>query len=69
MINVDARKTISLDGEWQAITDPAGAGDWQKIWEEKKPVKKTDFVEYAFTDAVHSSMYRVISIHSCLICL
>ena len=51
MINVDARKTISLDGDWQAIVDPAGAGDWRKIWEEKKPVKKTDFVEYAFTDA------------------
>jgi beta-glucuronidase len=51
MINVDGRKTISLDGEWQAIIDPAGAGDWRKIWEEKKPVKKTDFVEYAFTNA------------------
>jgi len=51
MISVDARKTISLDGEWQAIIDPAGAGDWRKIWEEKKPVKKTDFIEYAFTGA------------------
>jgi beta-glucuronidase len=51
MINVDGRKTISLDGNWQAIIDPAGSGDWRKIWEEKKPVKKTDFVEYAFTDA------------------
>ncbi len=51
MINVDARKTISLDGNWQAIIDPGGGGDWRKIWEEKKPVKKTDFVEYAFTDA------------------
>ncbi len=50
MINVEARKTISLDGNWQAIIDPGGAGDWRKIWEEKKPVKKTDFVEYAFTD-------------------
>src|SRR3982750_1512765 len=51
MINVDARKTISLDGKWQIIMDPAGAGDWRRIWEEKKPVKKTDFIEYAFTDA------------------
>src|SRR5579863_823462 len=51
MINADARKTISLNGDWQVIIDPAGAGDWRKIWEEKKPVKKTDFVEYAFTDA------------------
>ena len=51
MINVDARKTISLDGDWQAIIDPGGGGDWRKIWEEKKPVKKTDFVEYAFADS------------------
>ncbi len=51
MINVNARKIISLDGDWQAIIDPAGAGDWRKIWEEKKPVKKTDFVEYGFADA------------------
>ncbi len=48
MINVDSRKTISLDGEWKVILDPAGAGDWRKIWEEKKPLKKTDFVEYSF---------------------
>ena len=51
MINVDARKTISLDGNWQAIIDPGGGGDWRRIWEEKKPVKKTDFAEYAFSDA------------------
>ena len=48
MINVESRKTISLDGEWKVILDPAGAGDWKKIWEEKKPLKKTDFVEYSF---------------------
>ena len=57
MINVDARKTISLDGDWQAIIDPGGGGDWRKIWEEKKPVKKTDFVEYAFTDAYMLHVY------------
>ncbi len=49
MINLQAGKTISLDGDWQAIIDPGGGGDWRRIWEEKKPVKKTDFVEYAFT--------------------
>ncbi len=48
MINVDARKTISLDGEWKALLDPAGAGDWRKVWEEKKPLQKTDFIEYSF---------------------
>ena len=30
MINIDARKTISLDGEWQAIPDPTNAGDWKR---------------------------------------
>ena len=48
MINVDARKTISLNGTWDAIIDPAGVGDWRQIWMEKKPEKKTDFVEYSF---------------------
>jgi beta-glucuronidase len=48
MINVDARKIISLDGKWKAIPDPAGAGDWRKIWEDKKPMLKTDFIEYSF---------------------
>src|SRR5947199_3916880 len=51
MINVGSRRTMSLDGEWQVIIDPAGAGDYRRIWEERKPVKKTDFVEYGFTDA------------------
>jgi beta-glucuronidase len=48
MINVDARKTISLNGTWDAIIDPAGVGEWRQIWIEKKPEKKTDFVEYSF---------------------
>ncbi len=48
MINVDARKTISLNGTWDAIIDPAGVGEWRQIWLEKKPEKKTDFVEYSF---------------------
>jgi beta-glucuronidase len=48
MINVDARKIISLNGTWDAIIDPAGVGEWRQIWTEKKPEKKTDFVEYSF---------------------
>ena len=50
MTNINARKTISLDGGWQAILDPAGAGDWLRIWEDRKPIQKTDFVEYSFED-------------------
>jgi beta-glucuronidase len=48
MINVDGRKTISLNGNWEVIIDPADAGDSRRVWEEKKPQKKTDFVEYSF---------------------
>src|SRR5450432_828629 len=48
MINVDARKSISLNGIWEVIPDPTGAGEYRQVWLEKKPVKKTDFVEYSF---------------------
>ena len=48
MINVQSRSLTSLNGEWQVILDPLGAGDWKQVWQEKKPQKKTDFVEYSF---------------------
>ena len=48
MINIDSRNLISLNGKWQTISDPTDIGDWRQIWLEKKPDKKTDFVEYAF---------------------
>src|SRR5688572_13631342 len=48
MINIYGRKTISLNGSWKVIIDPTGVGEWRKVWEEKKPQKKTDFVEYSF---------------------
>ena len=48
MINVSARHCINLNGKWQVIIDPAGAGDWRQVWKEKKPEKKTDFFEYSF---------------------
>jgi beta-glucuronidase len=48
MINVSARHCTSLNGKWQAIIDPSGAGDWRQVWQERKPEKKTDFVEYSF---------------------
>jgi len=27
---------------------PTGAGDWRQVWQERKPEKKTDFIEYSF---------------------
>ncbi|HEX9826862.1 MAG TPA: beta galactosidase jelly roll domain-containing protein, partial [Flavobacteriaceae bacterium] len=48
MINVQARNTTSLNGKWTVILDPTGAGEGKQVWQEKKPQKKTDFVEYSF---------------------
>ena len=48
MTNVAARHCISLNGKWQSIPDPTGIGNWREVWKERKPVKKTDFVEYSF---------------------
>jgi len=48
MINVQSRNLISLNGDWQVILDPTGSGDYKQVWQEKKPQKKTDFVEYSF---------------------
>ncbi|MGZ8503840.1 MAG: glycoside hydrolase family 2 protein [Flavitalea sp.] len=48
MINIYGRKSISLNGEWKVIPDPTGVGEWRQVWAEKKPQKKTDFVEYSF---------------------
>jgi len=48
MMNVSARKTMSLNGKWNTIIDPIEKGEWLRIWEEKIPEKKTDFVEYSF---------------------
>jgi len=48
MINVQSRKTASLNGQWNVIIDAAGVGDWHQFWLEQKPQKKTDFFEYSF---------------------
>ena len=48
MVNVQARETISLSGEWNAIIDPSGSGDYRQVWLDKKPQLKTDFFEYSF---------------------
>lgn len=51
MINSQSRHLTSLNGDWNVIIDPTGLGDWRQVWLEKKPEKKTDFVEYSFEGA------------------
>ena len=48
MINIQSRNVKSLNGQWNVIIDPTGVGEWQQVWLEKKPQKKTDFFEYSF---------------------
>ncbi len=48
MTNVSGRHCISLNGKWQSIPDPTGIGNWREVWKDRKPQKKTDFVEYSF---------------------
>ena len=48
MVNVQSRNLTSLNGKWKVIIDPTGIGDWRQVWQEKKPQKKNDFVEYSF---------------------
>ena len=48
MINHQSRHLTSLNGEWKVIIDPTDIGQWRQVWQEKKPQKKTDFVEYSF---------------------
>ncbi len=51
MINVPSRDVTSLNGDWKALIDPAGSGEYRQVWLEKKPQKKTDFFEYSFGGA------------------
>jgi beta-glucuronidase len=51
MINIQSRDLTGLNGEWSVIIDPMASGQWQQVWLEKKPVKKTDFFEYSFEGA------------------
>lgn len=49
MINVSGRScTTSLNGMWTVIIDPGDAGEWQRVWEERRLQSKSDFVEYLF---------------------
>lgn len=51
MVNIQSRELTSLNGDWKAIIDPTGTGEYLQLWTEKKPAKKTDFYEYSFEEA------------------
>jgi beta-glucuronidase len=48
--NIPGRKTISLNGKWQAIIDPQdiGISPWKSLWKDQQATGKTDFYEYSF---------------------
>lgn len=46
--NVYGRKTISLNGSWNAIVDPYQMGIHSRFYENAPPINKADLVEYNF---------------------
>src|SRR5437868_13963392 len=54
--NIDGRKTVSLDGQWQTIVDPYETGyyDYRYLpstngyFKDAKPKSKSDLIEYDF---------------------
>jgi beta-glucuronidase len=54
--NVNARKTISLDGVWNTIVDPYETGLSSHFYENAKPKSKSDLIEYDFD---HSPKLKV----------
>ncbi len=51
--NIQGRKTQSLNGKWKYIIDQYGTGaiGFSPLYENKKPVDKSDRVEYSFDQA------------------
>ncbi|MDX6765309.1 MAG: glycoside hydrolase family 2 TIM barrel-domain containing protein [Candidatus Methylacidiphilales bacterium] len=39
---------VSLNGKWNAIVDPYSRGEQMKFYQNRKPQKKTEFLEYSF---------------------
>ena len=50
MTNIQGRDIKSLNGVWKVIVDLGGVADQAKVWQDKKPQKKGDFIEYSFDD-------------------
>jgi beta-glucuronidase len=51
--NVAGRRTIPLDGTWQAMIDAhgSGIGEWKAAWRDRTPQRPDEFYEYGFDDA------------------
>jgi beta-glucuronidase len=43
---------VSLNGKWNAIVDPYSRGESMKFYLNRKPQKKTEFLEYSFEGGV-----------------
>ncbi|WP_437918168.1 glycoside hydrolase family 2 protein [Sphingobacterium sp. LRF_L2] len=52
MTNVYGRRSISLNGKWNAIIDHYNQGRGNKIYLNKKPANKIDFYEYSFENGL-----------------
>ena len=52
MTNIAGRKQVSLNGKWDAIVDLFCNGQMNKVYQNKKPEKNTQFVEYSFGDGM-----------------
>lgn len=52
IINVYGRNVQSLNGKWDAIIDLYDQGRKNNIYQNKKPIGKTDFYEYSFENGL-----------------
>ena len=48
MINLDSRDLTCLNGQWSALIDPTGIGDWRQVWLEKNLKRRLIFMSIHF---------------------
>ena len=48
IVNPYAREGMSLDGKWQAIVDQYDTGVGKKLFLDRQPASKTEFLEYSW---------------------
>ncbi|MBO7070317.1 MAG: hypothetical protein J6W09_03395, partial [Bacteroidales bacterium] len=46
--NPYGREQVSLDGKWSAIVDQYEVGAGKKLWLDREPADKTEFLEYSW---------------------